>query len=133
MGWRRCSGACPCYACFAPNTSCAIGCSPSWAPCPLFANSTIVQQPANLLSLSDSYGAAAEAFIAEHRQQPWLLWYSSHHVHSPQFAGESCTNKTARGRFGDSLYQLDQEVAGVVRALRDTAQENSTLTVFTSE
>ena len=118
-------GACPCYTCFAPNTSCAIQCSPQWAPCPVFANATIIQQPANLLTLSASYGAAAEEFIGggsraaglEHqgqqqqrRRQPWLLWYSSHHVHSPQFAGTTCTNATARGRFGDSLYQLDQEV-----------------------
>ena len=23
-------GACPCAACFAPDTPCAIGCSPTW-------------------------------------------------------------------------------------------------------
>lgn len=70
-------GACPCHACFAPNTSCAIGCSPEWAPCPVFANSTIVQQPAELLTLSASYGAAAVDFMtaAARRQQPWFLWY----------------------------------------------------------
>ena len=70
-------GACPCHACFAPNTSCAIGCNPEWAPCPVFANSTIVQQPAELLTLSASYGAAAVDFMtaAARRQQPWFLWY----------------------------------------------------------
>ena len=105
-------GACPCARCFPPATSCAIGCQPSWAPCPLFANTTIVQQPVDLPTLSDAYAAAASSFISasEMRRQPWLLYYASHHVHSPQFAGASCTNSTARGRFGDSLRQLDDEV-----------------------
>eukprot|EP01043_Picozoa_sp_COSAG02_P015738 COSAG02_NODE_678_length_18586_cov_39.649375_6_plen_163_part_00 len=128
-------GACPCYACFAPNASCAINCNPDWAPCPVFANSTIIQQPANLLTLSASYGAAAVDFViaAKRRQQSWFLWYSSHHVHSPQFAGASCTNATSRGRFGDSLYQLDEEVAAIMAGLASSSQEASTLTIFTSE
>ena len=59
--------------------------------------------------------------------------YSSHHVHSPQFAGVSCTNATNRGRFGDSLYQLDEEVAAIMAGIVSTSQEANTLTVFTSE
>ena len=98
-------GACPCAACFAPNTSCVIGCSPTWVNCPVYGNATIVQQPANLLTLSDEYTAAATEFVhhAASQQRPWFLYYASHHVHSPQFAGAVCTNSTPRGRFGDSL------------------------------
>jgi hypothetical protein len=54
-------------------------------------------------------------------------------VHSPQFAGVSCTNATNRGRFGDSLYQLDEEVAAIMAGIVSTSQEANTLTVFTSE
>jgi arylsulfatase A len=121
-------GACPCAACFAPNTSCAIGCNPSWVNCPVFANATIIQQPANLLTLSDQYTEAAVAFIhaSASRAQPWLIYYASHHVHSPQFAGPLCTNSTPRGRFGDSLAELDSAVDRLLLATYGACATNRT-------
>ena len=50
-------GACPCHACFAPNQTCGIKCQRNWAPCPVFENRDIVQQPANLITLSDDLKA----------------------------------------------------------------------------
>ena len=53
---------------------------------------------------------------AASRRRPWLLYYASHHVHSPQFAGPVCTNSTPRGRFGDSLAELDSAVEELLLA-----------------
>eukprot|EP01052_Picozoa_sp_SAG31_P062478 SAG31_NODE_21454_length_549_cov_1.017778_2_plen_115_part_01 len=81
-------GACPCFGCFPQadgigRTSCAIRCQPSCAPCPVFNGTDIVQQPADLLTLSDKYGSAAEAFIKGTlaSAQRFFLYYASHHVH----------------------------------------------------
>lgn len=110
-------GACPVSACFCNGTTnttvpCAIGGSPDWAPCPVFQDRTIVQQPADLLGLSNQYVSAATTFIAEAEgaEAPFFLYYASHHVHSPQFAGADTTGSTARGKFGDSLAELDRTV-----------------------
>jgi arylsulfatase A len=128
-------GACPCASCIAPATSCAISCQPKWAPCPLFANNTIAQQPVDLLALSHSYGGAAASFIeaSEKQQRPWLLVYASHHTHSPQFAGPSCTNTTRRGRFGDSLREFDEEVGRMLDAVSSSGASHRTLTIITSD
>ena len=98
----------------------------------MFANETIVEQPAQLLTLSERYTQAAEGFMAA-AGRPFLLLYASHHVHSPQFAGAACTNSTARGRFGDSLAELDAAVDRLVAAAARTRNAAGTLTVWTSD
>lgn len=128
-------GSCPCTACFAPNETCAISCQPTWAPCPLFENQTIVQQPADLLTLSSAYVRAGRDFIRRsvNRGVPFLLYFCSHHVHSPQFAGYDETNATIRGRFGDSLAELDRSVGSLLDSLEDLGVADNTLVWFTSD
>jgi hypothetical protein len=118
--------------CFAPDQQCqapsgkakngTAGCEAQWAPCPVFRNEQIVQQPANLLTLGAQYNSAAEEFIknATARQRPFLLVYASHHTHSPQFAGAPSTGSTERGAFGDSLAELDLSVGTIVQVLEQT-------------
>ena len=36
--------------------------------------------------------------ISHQQEVPFLVYYCSHHVHSPQFAGEDTTNRTQRDR-----------------------------------
>lgn len=105
-------GACPLAACFCPNEGCAIAGHSNWTGCPIYANETIVTQPLDMLSVSGRYISAAASFIgrAAANGEQFFLYYASHHVHSPQFAGGDTTNTTARGRFGDSLAELDASV-----------------------
>jgi hypothetical protein len=72
----------------------------------------VVVVVADLLGLSAQYVEAALSFIANAKktQTPYFLYYASHHVHSPQFAGAGATGSTTRGRFGDSLAELDEMV-----------------------
>jgi len=132
-------GACPCFGCFPQadggRRACAIGCQPAWAPCPLYNGTEIVQQPANLLTLSDQYGSAAADFVKSSAAAgfPFFLFYASHHVHSPQYAGKVCTNSSRRGRVGDSLAQLDAEVGRVLDVVRSAGASANTLTIFSSD
>lgn len=128
-------GACPCHACFAPNQNCSIKCQPDWAPCPVFENNNIIQQPANLITLSDNYVHTAKRFIqnaVEDKKQPFLLYFASHHTHSPQFAGFDTTNFTSRDRFGDSLAELDHSVGRLLGFLKEYEVDSNTLVIFTS-
>jgi arylsulfatase A len=54
---------CPCFTCFAPNIPCFDRCRTGETPCPVFENTDIVQQPADLLSLTATYIDAATSFI----------------------------------------------------------------------
>ena len=67
------------------------------------------------------------------RHQPFVLFYWSHHVHSPQFAGFDTTNSTQRGGFGDSLAELDLVVGRLLRKLDDLQIADDTLVFFSSD
>jgi arylsulfatase A len=128
-------GSCPCSYCFAGDQTCSIKCSPTFAPCPVFENETIVEQPANLLTLASQYVKAASNFMekAVASNKPFLLHYCSHHTHSPQFAGVDTTGKTRRGRFGDSLAEFDHSVGELVSTLEKIGVIDNTLIWFTSD
>ena len=127
-------GACPCPPCFLPNVSCAIACSPTWVGCPVFRGETIVTQPAPLIGLSAQYIAAAVDFLnrTTASKLPFLLYYASHHTHSPQFA-DSALDAASRGRFGSSLLELDGEVGALLAALDTLRVAEETLVWFTSD
>ena len=128
-------GACPCSYCFAGDQTCSIKCSPTFAPCPVFENEKIVQQPANLLTLASQYVGKANEFMsnAVNNGQPFLLHYCSHHTHSPQFAGVDTTNKTRRGRFGDSLAEFDHSVGEMIAMLKKLDVLDNTLIWMSSD
>ena len=78
-------------------------------PLPLLNQSTVVEQPTNLATLSERYVAAALGFIAEAKaaSKPFLLYMPWNHVHSPNFASASWCNTSKRGPVGDATQELD--------------------------
>lgn len=83
--------------------------TPEFVPCPIYESSRfrhqIVQQPANLVTLSSYLLDSAASFIRStaHKDTPFFLYYAFHHMHAPQFAGERFYNTSKRGVFGDAL------------------------------
>lgn len=128
-------GACPLASCFCPDEGCSIGGAPTWTGCPIYANDSIITQPLDLLSISARYVAAATDFVerASAAGDPFFLYFASHHVHSPQFAGGDTTNTTARGRFGDSLRELDASVGHLTAVVDRLGLASAVLTIFTSD
>ena len=74
---------------------------------PLLANSTIVEQPVDLSTITRRYTDEAVAFMesAATVQQPFFLYIGYHDVHIPHACSEFC-NATARGPFGDALLEV---------------------------
>ena len=126
----------------------------------MFHNDVIVEQPADLLTLTEKYVSAATSFIEQSagEQQlascikyailflldahicshaeastPFFLYFAFQHTHEPQFASEQFTNTTLRGPFGDSLANLDWGVGEVITALEKTGVANNTFVFFTSD
>eukprot|EP00756_Hemistasia_phaeocysticola_P046676 Hpha_TRINITY_DN20480_c0_g1::TRINITY_DN20480_c0_g1_i1::g.64180::m.64180/K01134/ARSA; arylsulfatase A len=130
---------CPMTVCFFPNVSCDARSQPVPADlvaCPLYVGDQIVQQPVDMLTLTERYTRAAEAFIRSHtaaEQPPFFLYFAYQHVHGLQFAGEQYTHSTARGEFGDSLAELDGSVGRVLDAVRAAGLAASTFVFFFSD
>lgn len=126
---------CPCVTCFYPNDTCYYNCNTKVVSCPLFENTTIIQQPADFVTLADDLVIKAKQFIAESAssKQPFFLYYAFYHTHNPQFAGKQFRNSTVRGAFGDSLAEMDWSIGEVMAQLRDSGVEENTFVFFSSD
>ncbi len=96
------------------------------------------EDPKGIYSLT----RAAIAFMESHREHPFFAFISHHAIHSALEARPESLRKfeaKARGRenanalYAACIYDLDDAVGQVVKALRDLKLENDTLIVFTSD
>merc|ERR1719483_183178 len=112
---------------------------PNASPLPLIKlskgdkNITVVQQPVDLTSLSETYTNAAISFIKENKEQPFILYFAFNHVHVPNFVSPEFCNTTLRGQFGDALKEMDNVIGAVMNAIDQEGQKENTLTFFTSD
>ncbi|XP_061108607.1 arylsulfatase A [Conger conger] len=128
-------GPCQNLTCFPPDIKCFGVCHQDLVTVPLMANDTIKQQPVSFLDLEKTYNDFATQFISTsiRRKQPFFLYFPSHHMHQPQFAGQGAAGKALRGPFGDALLELDSTVGNLVQTLEDLGVSKNTLVFFTSD
>ncbi|XP_042326594.1 arylsulfatase A [Sceloporus undulatus] len=128
-------GPCQNLTCFPPDTRCFGTCDQGVVTVPLIWNQTIVEQPLSFPRLQPRYNAFARDFIADcaRRNQPFLLYYASHHTHYPQFASQEYTGQSPRGPFGDALLEFDGSVGHLLQALQVNGVQKNTLVFFTAD
>ncbi|XP_034984367.1 arylsulfatase A [Zootoca vivipara] len=128
-------GPCQNLTCFPPDTPCFGTCEQGVVPVPLFWNQSIIEQPLSFPRLQPRYVAFARDFIAAsaRRNQPFLLYYASHHTHYPQFGSQEYTGRSPRGPFGDALLEFDGSVGHILQALQDSGIAENSLVFFTSD
>jgi len=107
---------------------------------PLLANETVVEQPADLHTLTRQYTEAATEFVrhAAGSGDPFMLVLAHSHVHvsiegTRQWSGPEWTGTQRRGRFGDAVAETDWSVGEVMRALEEEGLAEDTLVLFTSD
>lgn len=106
---------------------------------PLIENSSIVEQPLDLWTLTEQYKSAALRIIhnARERGQPYLLYIALAHMHVPLAPPVSPeTPNTAHnphdGVYAASLRELDSLV-GAVKTTSDDTDKDNTLIWFTGD
>lgn len=81
----------------------------------------------------ERYTDEAVAFIREQRDQPFLLYLAHNAVHTPIHPGPQFAGRSANGRFGDWVEEVDWSVGRVLDALRERHLDERTLVLFTSD
>ena len=108
---------------------------------PLFANSTIVEQPVRLDDLASRYAASAVSFIKEsvQRKNPFFLYMAFSHVHqlcAPRDFPEQLTcqwTEKSKSTFNDAVQEMDWIAGRIMDALDENGTTNNTLVIFTSD
>jgi arylsulfatase A len=81
----------------------------------------------------ERYTDEAVRFIRQAKDQPFLLYLPHTAVHTPIHPGAAFRGKSANGRFGDWVEEVDWSTGRILDTLRDLKLDTSTLVIFTSD
>jgi len=81
----------------------------------------------------ERYTDEALGFIRRSKDQPFLLYLAHTAVHTPIYPGAAFAGKSANGRFGDWVEEVDWSTGRILDALRELKLDESTLVIFTSD
>ena len=84
-------------------------------------------------TVTERYTQEAEAFIRAHRDRPFFLYFPHTAVHTPIVPGAAFQGRSANGRFGDWVEEVDASVGRVLGVLRELQLDQKTLVLFTSD
>ncbi len=107
---------------------------------PLYANTTIVEQPVRLTDLASRYAQSAVSFIEQKaRIEPFFLYMAFSHVHqlcAPRDFPEQATcqwGEIQQPTFSSAVQEMDWIVGRILQALDTTGVANNTFVIFTSD
>ncbi|MEK6261633.1 MAG: arylsulfatase [Planctomycetota bacterium] len=83
--------------------------------------------------MADTFAKKAVAFIEQHRERPFFLYYSTHDAHVPRVPHPRFRGSSGHGLRGDCIQQLDGCVGEVLATLDRLKLADNTLIVFTSD
>jgi arylsulfatase A-like enzyme len=81
----------------------------------------------------DVLSSKACAFIDEHKEQPFFLYYATHDIHVPRMPNARFVGKTGMGPRGDAIAEMDWSVGEVLKALDRNGLSENTLVILSSD
>lgn len=84
-------------------------------------------------SIVERYTDEATRFIREKKDRPFFLYFPHNAIHTPIHPGAAFRGKSANGRVGDWVEEVDWSVGRVLDTLREEKLDENTLVIFTSD
>ena len=86
-------------------------------PLPLMRGEKVIEAPADQTTLTRRYTEEAIRFITANRERPFFLYLPHTFPHAPLHASDEFRNKSANGRFGDSVEEIDASTGRILAAI----------------
>lgn len=102
-------------------------------PLPMMQDAKVVEAPVNMDTMTVRYTETAVKFITDHKNQPFFLYFPHSAVHVPLHPGRDFLGKSANGKYGDWVEEVDWSVGQVLDTLRTLQLDKNTLVLFTSD
>lgn len=102
-------------------------------PLPLVQDAKVIEAPANQATLTQRYTREALRFIERNKSKPFFLYLPHTFPHLPLFASKEFHGKSANGRYGDSVEEIDWSTGKILDALKQHGLDKNTLVIFTSD
>jgi arylsulfatase A len=99
----------------------------------LMHNTDVIEQPAQLDTLTKRYTQQAIDFIKRSQKSPFFLYMPHTFPHIPLAASPDFIGKSGQGLYGDVVQEIDWSVGQILQALKDTGLDDNTLVIFSSD
>ena len=84
-------------------------------------------------TMAEAFATQAVAFIEEHADQPFFLYYALHQPHVPRLPNPRFQGATPHGPRGDVIVEMDWCVGQVTAALERLGLRDDTIVLFSSD
>lgn len=84
-------------------------------------------------TMADVFVERAKAFISEHRDEPFFLYFSSQDIHVPRAPHPRVHGKTKLGYRGDAMVQFDWSTGEIMKTLDELGLKENTVVIFSSD
>ncbi|XP_008326832.1 arylsulfatase D isoform X2 [Cynoglossus semilaevis] len=101
--------------------------------CIIMRNQDVIEQPITVETLPQRLLGEAQDFIRRNRDQPFLLFFSLAHTHTPLFQTPTFAGKSRHGRYGDNIEEMDWLIGQLTKTVDSLGLANNTLMYFTSD
>ncbi len=99
----------------------------------LLHNTEVVEQSADLDTLTQKYTEQAVKFIGSSKSSPFFLYMPHTYPHIPLGVSSTFRGKSEEGLYGDVVEEVDWSVGEVLKALKQNGLEQNTLVMFSSD
>ncbi|QDT47754.1 Arylsulfatase [Symmachiella dynata] len=104
-----------------------------YPPLPLIAGTKTIEQNPDQTQLTTAYTQHAVKFINQNKDRPFFLYVPHSMPHVPLFVSDKYKDKTAQGRYGDVISEIDWSVGQILEAINKNGLDDNTLVIFTSD
>lgn len=106
-----------------------------WPPLPLMENETVIEAPCNRDELTKRYTERAMQWIAEHKEEPFFLYFPQAMPGSTKtpFSSDAFRGKSQNGAWGDAVEELDWSIGQMLDQLVELGIAENTFVIWTSD
>ena len=107
----------------------------TWPPLPLMENERVIEAPCDRNGLTKRYTERAMQWIAEHKDEPFFLYFPQAMPGSTRtpFSSPDFKGKSNNGPWGDSIEELDWSIGVMLDQLEELGIADNTLVIWTSD
>ncbi len=104
-----------------------------YPPLPLLRNDKVIESEPNQRYLTQRYTKEAIEFITKNKSQPFFLYLPHTMPHWPQYSSENFAGKSANGKWGDAVEEIDWSTGEILKTLKQLNLDEKTLVCFLSD
>jgi len=84
-------------------------------------------------TMADVFVEQAKKYIADHKDEPFFLYFASQDIHVPRAPHPRFQGKTKLGFRGDAIVQFDWTTGEIMKALEEHGLTENTIVIFSSD